>query len=152
MFKLVTTIVLLSGSFLVHAESVISLSEKNSIKVYRNAGCGCCEKWVSHLKQHHFQVDETVLNDVQPIKDKYNVPPELASCHTAVVNGYLVEGHVPAADIQKLLKLKPNVVGIAVPQMPVGTPGMEIGDKKQAYNVISFDKNKQPVVFSTYSE
>jgi hypothetical protein len=76
----------------------------------------------------------------------------MASCHTALVNGYVIEGHVPANDIKKLLKLKADVIGIAVPAMPVGTPGMENNGKKDAYNVMSFDKAKQHKVFSHYAE
>jgi hypothetical protein len=84
------------------------------------------------------------------MKDKYGVFAEMASCHTAVVNGYVVEGHVPAADIRRLLKLKPAVVGISVPGMPVGTPGMEVGSKKDDYNVVSFDKSKSVQIFNQY--
>jgi len=87
---------------------------------------------------------------MQSIKNKYGVTQELASCHTALVNGYVVEGHVPTNDIRTLLKNKPEVVGITVPGMPSGTPGMEMGGKKDAYQVISFDKKNQQQVFNSY--
>ena len=118
--------------------------------VYRSPTCGCCEKWLAHLKQNNFIIKDIVTDDVQAIKDKYGVSPEMASCHTAIVNGYVVEGHVPASDIKNLLKTKPAIVGIAVPGMTVGTPGMEMGDKKEPYNVMSFDSQNHIAVFNSY--
>lgn len=120
------------------------------IEVYRSPSCSCCGKWVDHLKKNKFTVKTHMVDDVQVIKDKYGVPVEMASCHTALIGGYVVEGHVPAADIKKLLKSKPAVVGVSVPGMPVGTPGMEVGNKKDSYDVVSFDKNKNIQVFSRY--
>lgn len=124
--------------------------DEKTIEVHRSPTCNCCSKWVEHLKQSNFNVKDIVEEDVQAIKTKYGVTKDLASCHTAIVNGYVVEGHVPANDIEALLKKKPNVVGIAVPGMPVGTPGMEMGQKKDAYQVISFDKKNQRKVFNSY--
>ncbi|NOS74695.1 MAG: DUF411 domain-containing protein [Methyloglobulus sp.] len=129
---------------------VAQAEEKIDIVVNRSPTCSCCGKWVEHLKQNNFNVKDVVSDDVQAIKDKYGVTQELASCHTALVNGYVVEGHVPAKDIRTLLKNKPDVVGITVPGMPSGTPGMEMGSKKDAYQVISFDKKNQHQVFSNY--
>lgn len=126
------------------------VTEQIKIEVYRSPTCSCCGKWVEHLKENNFQVKDSVIDDVQAIKDKYGVSKEMASCHTAVVNGYVIEGHVPANDIRKLLKLKPHVVGIAVPAMPSGTPGMEMGGKKDTYNVMSFDKDKKYQIFTHY--
>jgi hypothetical protein len=127
---------------------VIAVAEPIKIEVYRSPSCSCCGKWVAHLKENNFQVKDNVVDDVQTIKDKYGVSKEMASCHTAVVNGYVIEGHVPANDIKKLLKLKSHVAGIAVPAMPSGTPGMEMGGKKDTYDVMSFDKNKDYQVFT----
>ncbi|MEQ1544593.1 DUF411 domain-containing protein [Methyloglobulus sp.] len=124
--------------------------EKIDIMVNRSPTCSCCGKWIEHLKQNSFNVKDVVSDDVQAVKNKYGVTQELASCHTAIVNGYVVEGHVPANDIRTLLKNKPDVVGITVPGMPTGTPGMEMGGKKDAYQVISFDKKNQHQVFSSY--
>lgn len=125
-------------------------SEKVEVEVYRSPTCGCCSKWVDHLKQNNFTVKDHVIDDVQVIKDKYGVSAEMSSCHTALVNGYVVEGHVPAADIMAMLKSKPAVTGISVPGMPMGTPGMEMGGKKDPYKVISFDKAHQYKVVSEY--
>ncbi|MGZ8190391.1 MAG: DUF411 domain-containing protein [Methylococcaceae bacterium] len=120
------------------------------IVVYRSPTCGCCEKWLAHLQQNNFTIKDIVTTDVQSIKSKYGVPSEMASCHTAIVNGYVVEGHVPANDIKSLLKTKPNIVGIAVPGMPSGTPGMEMGGKNEPYKVIGFDKNSHTEIFNSY--
>lgn len=118
--------------------------------VYRSPSCSCCKKWVDHLKQNNFNIQDIVTDDVQAIKDKYGVPKEMASCHTAIVDGYVVEGHVPADDIVALLKTKPKVLGISVPGMPKGTPGMEMGGTKDPYEVISFDRSKRFAVFSKH--
>lgn len=148
MNKIKLIIVLMLLTLNVYAEE--KLVETLEIEVYRSPSCGCCSKWLAHLKENQFDVKDYLTNDVQAIKDKYGVPQNMASCHTAIINGYVVEGHVPAADIRKLLKLKPAVIGISVPGMPVGTPGMEMGGRKDAYKVISFDKNENYQVFSSY--
>ncbi len=143
--SLVIAIVLMNLVVNVQAE------ESVEIEVYRSPNCGCCGKWIQHLKENQFLVKDIVTNDVSKIKKKYGVSAEMSSCHTALVNGYVVEGHVPASDIVRLLKIKPSITGIAVPGMPVGTPGMEMGDKKDAYNVVSFDKKNNVQVFSRYN-
>jgi hypothetical protein len=120
------------------------------IVVYRSPSCECCGKWLEHLKKNNFTVNDVVTDDVQAIKTKYGVSGSMASCHTAVVNGYVVEGHVPANDIMTLLKTKPKLTGIAVPGMPKGTPGMEMGDNKDSYKVMSFDKENHYEVFNSY--
>ena len=148
--RLLMVCVLLSLSFSIKAEDQVKTVEPIVIEVYRSPSCGCCGKWIAHLKENQFDVKDHVTNDVQVIKDKYGVPENMASCHTALVNGYVVEGHVPAADIKKLLKLKPAVIGISVPGMPSGTPGMEMGGRKDPYQVVSFDKEKKQQVFSSY--
>ena len=120
------------------------------IVVHRSPTCSCCGKWVEHLKQNNFNVKDIVTEDVQSVKDQYGVGKDLASCHTAIVEGYVVEGHVPANDIKTLIKNKPKIVGITVPGMPSGTPGMEMGGKKDAFDIISFDKKDQRQVFSSH--
>ncbi len=129
---------------------IAQAEEKIAIVVNRSPTCSCCGKWVEHLKQNNFNVKDVVSDDVQAIKNKYGITKELASCHTAIVNGYAIEGHVPADDIKTLLKKKSDVVGITVPGMPSGTPGMEMGGRKEAYQVISFDKKNQQQVFNSY--
>jgi hypothetical protein len=121
------------------------------IEVQRSPSCGCCGKWVDHLKQNQFAVKDIVTENVQAVKDKYGITQELASCHTAIVEGYAVEGHVPADDIKTMLKTKPDIAGITVPGMPSETPGMEMGGKKEPYQVLSFDKNKQTQVFKEHN-
>ena len=147
-YKINAIIVLFVLSFNSNAKELVA--EATEIEVYRSPTCGCCSKWIAHLKENNFSVKDFVTNDMQVIKDEYLVPQNMASCHTAIVNGYVVEGHVPALDIRKLLKLKPAVVGISVPGMPLGTPGMEMGGKKDAYDVVSFDKDKKYKVFNHY--
>jgi hypothetical protein len=110
-----------------------------AIKVYKTPSCGCCKAWVTHLSDNGFRVETMDMPDLSLIKQKYGVKPELQACHTAVVNGYVVEGHVPADVIMKLLRERPAVVGIAVPGMPAGSPGME-GASKRPYEVLTFDK------------
>lgn len=123
----------------------------DEMTVYRSPTCGCCGKWLDHIKQNHFTVKDIVTNDMQAIKQRYGVSAELASCHTAVIGGYVIEGHVPAEDIIKLLQTKPDVVGIAVPGMPVGTPGMEMGARKDDYDVVSFGRDGGQKVFARHS-
>jgi len=122
------------------------------ITVYRSASCSCCGKWLEHLKANNFNVKDMVMEDVLPIKQKQGITDKLASCHTALVGNYVIEGHVPANDIMKLLKSKPKIIGLAVPGMVNGSPGMEMGAHKNAYEVVSFDKDQKTAVFSSYSE
>ena len=102
------------------------------------------------MKAAGFDVRVSDVQSTAPYRQKYGVPDRLMSCHTAVVNGYAVEGHVPAADVQRLLKTKPAVKGIAVPGMPVGSPGMEQGDRRDAYTVVSFDEDGRIAEFQKY--
>lgn len=125
-------------------------SQPVEITVHRSPTCSCCEKWVAHLKANNFNAKDIVTDDMQAIKNKLGVTAQMSSCHTAVVNGYVVEGHVPANDIKQLLKIKPSVLGISVPGMPMGTPGMEMGDRRDAYDVLSFDEKQQAKVFNSY--
>ncbi len=106
--------------------------------------------WVSHLQDNGFTVRTTDVPDVTAIKAEQDVPGRLFSCHTAVVDGYVIEGHVPAEDIQRLLQERPDVAGISVPGMPIGAPGME-GQNPQEYSVISFNENGEIAVFSTHA-
>ena len=107
--------------------------------VYKSPTCGCCREWVKHIRESGLRVETHDLGDVSPMRRRYGVPGALASCHTAVVAGYAIEGHVPAADIQRLLRERPKVVGLAVPGMVVGSPGMEQGPP-QRYATLAFDE------------
>jgi hypothetical protein len=129
--------------------SVNPTPSQTKITVYKDPGCRCCKNWIEHLVKHGYGVDAKDTPAMAEIKRTLGVPEALTSCHTAVVNGYLIEGHVPAADIAKLLKEKPKVAGLAVPGMPMGSPGME-GPRQQHYQVLSFDKNGKTKVFASY--
>jgi hypothetical protein len=112
-------------SLMVLAISSPSQSAGPLITVFKDPTCGCCGKWVEHLKANGFTVKVQEVNDTSAYQRQYRVPRSMVSCHTAVVNGYTIEGHVPATEIKRLLSERPKVVGLAVPGMPVGTPGME---------------------------
>lgn len=111
----------------------------SEITVYKSPTCGCCSKWVKHLKQNGFDVIAKDVRDMVPYKVRGGVTPELASCHTAFVDGYVIEGHVPASDIKRLLQERPAAKGLAVPGMPIGSPGMEQGNRKDRYEVKLID-------------
>lgn len=111
-----------------------------AITVYHSPTCGCCKAWVDHLKINGFRVEDIVTPDVAAKKRDLGLPTRLASCHTAVVNDYVVEGHVPADDVKQLLQLKPDIAGLAVPGMPAGSPGMETRGRQDPFDVIAFDK------------
>jgi hypothetical protein len=119
------------------------------ITVYKSATCGCCGKWVEHLKANGFQATVHEVANVDEYKRQHGVPEELTSCHTAVVEGYTIEGHVPATDILRLLKERPAAKGLAVPGMPLGSPGME-APRKQAYDVLLFTESGKTSVFQHY--
>lgn len=124
--------------------------EPVAVTVYRSPTCGCCSKWIEHLEANGFRVEARDVQDVAPFKRSAGVPPALASCHTAHVGGYVVEGHVPAADLRRLLAEQPPILGLAVPRMPVGSPGME-GPNPEPYEVLAFDGQGRVEVFSSYA-
>jgi hypothetical protein len=117
--------------------------------VYKTPTCGCCRLWVDHVRHAGFHATTTDVADVGPVKATHRVPADLQSCHTALIGGYVVEGHVPAADIQRLLKERPDIIGIAVPGMPSGSPGMENGQTDK-YEVIAIGKDGSRKVFATH--
>lgn len=118
------------------------------ITVFKDPNCGCCTKWVEHLRKHAFDVAARDTSDVAAVKRAGRIPERLHSCHTAFVGGYVIEGHVPASDIQRLLREQPKVAGLAVPGMPVGSPGMEVGNRVDKYDVIAFNRDGTTSVFS----
>lgn len=124
-------------------------AKKPTITVYKDPRCGCCKSWIEHLIKHGYRVDAKDTPGMTEIKQSLGVPEKLAACHTAIVNGYLIEGHVPAADIDRLLAQKPKVAGLAVPGMPAGSPGME-SPRPQPYQVLSFDKGGKTKVFASH--
>lgn len=123
----------------------------SEITVFRSPTCGCCGQWIEHAKAAGFQVKDEVTEDMDAIKQRYGVPQSLTSCHTTVVGDYVVEGHIPAEDVQKLLTEKPDIAGIAVPGMPIGSPGMESGDYTEPYTVFSFTESGEIDAFAEHS-
>jgi hypothetical protein len=117
----------------------------------KTPSCGCCGAWVEHMKAAGFSVNVTKVDDTSVARRKYGLPDRFGSCHTAVVGGYVVEGHVPANDVKKLLAMKPVAVGLAVPGMPVGSPGMEMGSRKDPYQVLLVAKDGRERAFSNYN-
>ena len=115
--------------------------------LYKTPSCGCCKAWQEHVQKAGFVVEAHDVPDVDPYKAKHGVPLLLSSCHTGIVGGYAIEGHVPADLIHKLLKERPKVVGLAVPGMPMGSPGME-GPTKEAYDVLAFTKDGKTRVYA----
>ena len=120
------------------------------LTVYRSPTCNCCGHWVDHMQAAGFAVENVITDDMDAIKDQYGVPEALASCHTALVEGYVIEGHVPASDVQRLLSERPAILGIAAPGMPVGSPGMEMGDRVDPYTVVSFTANGDTATFAEH--
>jgi len=121
------------------------------IEVYKSPTCGCCSEWVEHLREAGFSVHTTDTNDLLALKAEHHVPRQAQSCHTAVVDGYVVEGHVPATDVLRLLEERPLIRGLAVPGMPIGSPGMEVeGMAPEPYDVLAFDDDGALRVFATY--
>ena len=122
-----------------------------AIKVYKDPSCGCCEAWVEHLKTAGFATTVEERDDLTELKERLGVPNDLASCHTGVINGYAIEGHVPAADIKRLVKMRAKGKGLAVPGMPVNSPGMEMaGAPNQRYTVWLFQKNGKRRAFAKH--
>ncbi len=121
-----------------------------TMTVYKSPACGCCAKWVEHVEKHGFAVTTVPTVDMMAVKKKAGVPDDLVSCHTTIVSGYVVEGHVPAADIKRLLAQKPRAKGIAVAGMPMGSPGMEHGDHRQPYATMLIGKDGKTSVFARH--
>ncbi len=119
------------------------------ITVYKSPTCGCCSKWIAHLEANGFEVGANDRENMASVKIENGIHREFSSCHTAVIDGYVIEGHVPAEDIQRLLRDRPAVAGIAVPGMPIGSPGME-GPNPQAYDVLTFDNLGKTSVYASH--
>ena len=129
----------------------MAASSTSKMTVYRDPSCSCCGGWIAHLVEQGFQPKEIATLNMDTLKQQHGVPNDLASCHTAVIQGHVIEGHVPAEDIKRLLAQHPKVAGIAVPGMPVGTPGMENGDQREPFTVFSFDKQGNARAFNQYT-
>jgi len=120
-----------------------------SLLVYKDPGCGCCEKWVEHMKANGFAVSVQNTSNLGAIKTRYKVADRLQSCHTAITGGYVIEGHVPADDVKRLLKEKPKVTGLTIPGMPASAPGMDM-TPYQAFTVLAFDASGKTSVYAKH--
>lgn len=127
--------------------------DRHEIIVYRSESCGCCSAWIAHLEKHNFDVKDIKVENVNPYKQNMNVPPEAASCHTAIVDGVVIEGHVPAQDIKRVLADKSDIRLLTVPRMPSGTPGMDApGAPKQEFNVFAISNNDEVSIYNNYKD
>ena len=120
------------------------------VVVYKSPTCGCCTKWVSYLRNNGFNVTQIDTQNIKTVKKNQGIPPTLESCHTAIVDGYVVEGHVPAKEIRRMLEEKPSIKGLTVPGMPIGSPGMEQGARKQPYDVVAIDVDGSTAIYESY--
>jgi len=120
------------------------------VVVYKNPNCGCCTKWSEHMKKNGFKLTEKSVDNLSEIKDGLKVPTDKRSCHTAVIDGYVFEGHIPASSIKKFLNEKNDAVGLVVPGMPAGSPGMEFGNHTSNFHVYSFDASGKTKVFEKF--
>ncbi|WP_022729307.1 DUF411 domain-containing protein [Fodinicurvata sediminis] len=145
------TVLFLAGSLLL---ALLQLSlpalAAEKLQVYKSPYCGCCEAWVDHMRAAGFAVEVHDVEDLTEIKQSHGITPDLASCHTAVLGDYVIEGHVPAQDVARLLEATPQAKGLAVPGMPLGSPGMEQGERSQPYDVIVFTDSGRQAVFARH--
>ncbi len=148
LFAVVLVAAVVTGSMLVRADQ--GNQSLPAVTVYKDANCGCCSLWVTHMERAGFRVTATNTADMPALRAKHGVPAHVQSCHTAIVDGFIVEGHVPAEDVKRMLTSRPAVKGIAVPGMPVGSPGMEQGTVKHAYSVLTFDAAGRTTVFARH--
>jgi len=134
-----------------HSQTESSQAGTKKVVMYKSPNCECCTGWAEHLRQEGFTVEINKREDMDVIKTKFGVSDKLASCHTAIVDGYVIEGHVPAADVERLLKERPDIVGLTAPGMPMKSPGMQkVGQKPQGYSVLAFDKAGNTTVYHKY--
>lgn len=127
-------------------------TDQPTVTVYKSPSCGCCTEWVSYMRDQGFPVEVESKLNLNPVKSQMGIPSSLEACHTAVVDGYVVEGHVPAEEVKRLLQERPDVQGLAVPGMPAGSPGMEQGGRVEPYNVLTFTQEGKTTVFAQYGQ
>lgn len=143
---------LVSGILMIFIFAFASGAFASEVKVYKNPNCGCCTSWSEVLEKDGFTTTTEKRSDMTAVKDELEVPLMLRSCHTGIVEGYVIEGHVPAADIKRLLKERPDIKGLAVPGMPIGSPGMEQGGRRDSYNVIGIRKDGSAFIYNSYPQ
>ncbi len=134
---------------MVDATLAATIAETPTIKVYKSPTCGCCALWVDHMREAGFELDVEDTDDMIGVKVDAGLPLQLQSCHTALVDGYVFEGHIPAEVIARFLAEKPSASGLAVPGMPIGSPGMEFGDRVDPYDVLQFDATGNTSIYDS---
>ena len=132
-------------------QKAIAGTASRQITVWKTPNCGCCKAWVAHLRKNGFEVVTNDVSDTAPIRQKLGLPDKFGSCHTASLGDYVLEGHVPATEIRRLLREKPSARGLAVPGMPTGSPGMEMGNSRDAYDVLLVLKDGSSRTYQSYS-
>lgn len=151
----ILTLILITIGLWIYFETDVPTKEDSTttaiseVNIYKNSGCQCCSKWGNHLEKKGFKVVEHSVNDLLLFKNEKDIPHNLHACHTALVEGYLVEGHVPAEDIQRMLEKQPDILGIGVNGMPIGSPGME-GNDPEPYTVYSFNGSGNQTVWARH--
>jgi hypothetical protein len=140
----------LAALSLAHVVPGLAAAPAPEVHMFKSPYCGCCQAWVDHLKGAGFAVKVTEVTDTTAARQRLGMPDRFGSCHTASVGGYVLEGHVPAVDVKRLLAEKPKAIGLAVPGMPVGSPGMEVGARKDPYDVFLIGKDGREAVYARY--
>ncbi|MFQ5625255.1 MAG: DUF411 domain-containing protein [Methyloligellaceae bacterium] len=140
------------AAILLYGSPAISEQKLAPVEVWKSPSCGCCSGWVKHMQSagHAVKPHNVVQDVLYRIKRQAGIPEDLQSCHTAKIGGYVIEGHVPAQDITRLLSEKPDAVGLAVPDMPIGSPGMNFGPEKEPYDVLLVKKDGSTEVFAKH--
>lgn len=158
MLKLCILVLLMGYSGMAIADSpwdshIKPMEQAIPITVHHDPHCGCCTSWIKHLEKHGFKVTSIKDSNMAAFKTKKHIPANMESCHTATVGDYVIEGHVPADDIKTLIRSQDSTIyGLSVPEMPVGTPGMEMGTRKDPFAVISFDKKGKASIYKEYHQ
>ncbi|WP_064604603.1 DUF411 domain-containing protein [Photobacterium sp. J15] len=145
-FKTLVALALLASSSFAMANTIKGVN-------YLSPYCGCCKEWVKHMEENGFELEQAYEKNMTPIKIKLGIHPEYASCHTAQIQGYTFEGHIPAEDIKRFLEAKPKrMIGLAVAGMPMGSPGMDYNETKHPYEVLAFDENGKTMVWARHNQ
>jgi hypothetical protein len=150
-FSLFVVVVLSACTAPAATEQAANATQQVDITVFKAPYWGCCGDWSEYMRENGYTVKEEGVENLSTVKNKYKVPAELQSCHTAIVDGYIVEGHVPVAEIERLLTERPDILGLAVAGMPAGSPGMDDeGSPPQPFDVIAFDEDGGMLIFASY--
>lgn len=150
-FSIVLMGLFIAGQYIDAQSQKGKITSNDEIIVYKNESCGCCTKWAEHMKNNGFRVVEKSVDNLEEIKNSLGVPKDKRSCHTAVMGKYVFEGHIPAQSIKKFLKKTGNLKGLIVPDMPMGSPGMDYGSHKEKFIVLSFDKKGTTSTFEEFN-